>query len=99
MNKGRRFCDFRGGAGQGAALPPNAVLQATAEVLQGVRVSGIIPGKSPRCGKYRYPDKKAALSARNLRLRGGRNRRRNRPENLRAYPCPRCGGWHLTKSV
>lgn len=51
---------------------------------------------SPGCGKARYPDKKSAVTAGNARTRGRQYRRRNRPESLRAYPCPRCGGWHLT---
>ncbi len=46
------------------------------------------------CHKNRYDDKKAALSARNAIFRG---HRRNRPKKLRAYPCPACNGWHLTK--
>lgn len=44
--------------------------------------------------KRRYDDKKAALTARNGILG---SHRRNRPENLRAYPCPFCRGWHLTR--
>lgn len=46
------------------------------------------------CRKNRYPDKKSALTARNAVLRG---HRRNQPKSLRAYPCPDCAGWHLTK--
>jgi hypothetical protein len=47
------------------------------------------------CGKNRYPDKKSARTALNacLRQRG----RHGRPEWLRAYHCPDCLGWHLTK--
>lgn len=45
-------------------------------------------------GKARYEDKKAAISAINHVMRG---HRKNRPDNLRAYPCPNCRGWHLTK--
>lgn len=48
------------------------------------------------CQKMRYPDKKAALSAKNHRTRGRRATRHNRPKSLRAYPCPDCHGWHLT---
>lgn len=48
------------------------------------------------CGdKNHYDDKKAAVSAKNKALR---NRgRHGRPDSLRAYPCPLCHGWHLTK--
>ena len=45
--------------------------------------------------KVRYGDKRAAVTAMNLALR---NRgRHGRPNSLRAYPCPVCRGWHLTK--
>lgn len=47
-------------------------------------------------GKARY-NKKAALSAVNRRTRGRSEYRHNRPDFLRAYPCPHCNGWHLTK--
>jgi len=48
------------------------------------------------CGnKTRYADKKAARTAINCAMR---NRgRHGRPNSLRAYPCPLCRGWHLTK--
>jgi hypothetical protein len=47
------------------------------------------------CGKLRYPDKKAAVTFLNsFRHERGRH---GRPEWLRAYPCPDCGGWHVTK--
>lgn len=50
-----------------------------------------------RCGKHRYPDKRAALTMLNStrRLRG----RHGRAMALRAYHCEDCGGWHLTKQV
>jgi hypothetical protein len=46
--------------------------------------------------KNRY-DKRGARTMLNAfaRSRG----RHGRPENLRAYPCPFCAGWHLTKTV
>lgn len=44
--------------------------------------------------KRRYDDKRAALTALNQIMR---SHRRHRPEGLRAYPCPVCRGWHLTK--
>lgn len=47
-------------------------------------------------GKRRYADKKAAVIEANLILK---SHRRNRPKALRAYPCPDCRGWHLTKSA
>lgn len=51
---------------------------------------------NPCENKLRYEDKKAALSQRNRILNG---HRRHRPEDLRAYPCPHCKGWHLTKRL
>jgi len=36
--------------------------------------------------------KKDAMTALNAAMR----RHSNRPEKLRAYPCPNCRGWHLT---
>ena len=45
------------------------------------------------CNKASYPDKKAALGAKNRALR----RRKNRPDHLRAYFCEECRAWHLTK--
>lgn len=45
--------------------------------------------------KHRYPSKKDANSAVNRAM----NRRRHRPEQLRAYPCPYCAGWHLTSKA
>ncbi len=47
------------------------------------------------CGKLRYADKKAALTSRNRILSG---HRRHQPKDLRAYFCPACRGWHLTKA-
>ena len=53
-----------------------------------------LPRRSrPTCHKFRYADKRAALTALNARTTG---HQRNRPSFLRAYPCPDCGGWHLT---
>lgn len=45
------------------------------------------------CGKKFYPTKRFAQAVRNKVLR----RKRNRPEAVRVYECPLCGGWHLTK--
>lgn len=47
-----------------------------------------------RCGKVRYHKKKEAITALNKIMTG---HRRQRPNTLRCYPCPDCGGWHLTK--
>ena len=41
------------------------------------------------CGKRRHPDQAAAIAAA-IRLSRGRY-------PLRAYECPGCGGWHLSK--
>ena len=45
-----------------------------------------------RCGKHTYRTKRDALTARNAAFQ----RRRHRPEYLRAYACEHCCGWHLT---
>lgn len=47
--------------------------------------------------KMRYRDKRDALTAVNsFRRNRGRH---GRPNALRAYACPICKGWHLTKKV
>jgi len=47
------------------------------------------------CGKHGYPDKKAIKTVINKlqKVRG----RHGRPESFRAYHCPDCNLWHLTK--
>jgi len=51
------------------------------------------------CGsKRRFEDKKEATTFINFFRRTGRGRH-GRPDDLRAYPCPNCRGWHLTKEV
>ena len=45
----------------------------------------------PGCNKTVYPDKRSAQTAINRALKRGRC------EFLRAYPCERCRGWHLTR--
>jgi len=45
------------------------------------------------CQKKRYDDKRSAQGARNVRMESARGH--NRPEHLRIYDCPDCGGWHL----
>lgn len=47
-------------------------------------------------GKRRYANLKDAKTTANHRTRGRQKRRQNRPTFLRPYPCPQCGGWHLT---
>lgn len=49
------------------------------------------------CWKNRYPTKRDAVTAMNLRMNGRKKNRRNRPEHLRVYRCQKCRGWHLTK--
>jgi hypothetical protein len=45
--------------------------------------------------KTRYADKRDAQTAMNkFKTKRGRH---GRPERLRAYACPLCRGWHLTK--
>ena len=59
-------------------------------------LQGMIPEREPvgPCGKRGY-SKKDAQTAANMRTSGRQERRRNRPEFLRAYACE-CGQWHLT---
>lgn len=45
--------------------------------------------------KTRYPDKRAAHTAYNLAMK--KRGRHGRAMELRIYPCPNCGGHHLTK--
>ena len=45
--------------------------------------------------KVRYADKKAVQSA--INAFANKRGRHGRPNALRAYPCPLCKGWHLTK--
>lgn len=51
------------------------------------------------CGKTQYTDKKAALSAINFRQRrnNGQRSRRGKVKSLRAYCCPQCQAWHITR--
>jgi hypothetical protein len=52
--------------------------------------------KAKMCfSKTRYPCKADAVYACTYRLH--RDRRRNKPDFLRIYPCPLCNGWHLTR--
>jgi hypothetical protein len=48
------------------------------------------------CERKRRYDKRGARSEIN-RFTNQRGRH-GRPEKLRAYPCPVCAGWHLTKA-
>lgn len=45
--------------------------------------------------KLRYRDKRDAQTA--INAFANRRGRHGRPDSLRAYPCPICRGWHLTK--
>ena len=67
--------------------------QTHSELLHGQAAPAPNMGRS--CGKQRYADKKSAVTKINA-LKKARGRH-GRPEWLRAYPCPDCGGWHLTK--
>lgn len=64
-------------------------LKARTQHFQRLRESG-----DCECTKHAYPDETAANRVATDRLRGPR---RNRPDYLRAYECPDCGFWHLTK--
>lgn len=44
------------------------------------------------CTKKNYPDKRAAQTAINARLKSHSG---NRPDFLRLYDCPDCNGWHI----
>lgn len=48
------------------------------------------------CGrKNRYDSKKDAVTAINFRMK---HHNRRPDKGLKAYPCPHCGGWHITKA-
>lgn len=49
------------------------------------------------CNKVQFPSLRAASTRINELLHGRRRQRRNRPGFLRAYLCPFCETWHLTK--
>lgn len=51
-------------------------------------------GAVSSCGKTRYRDRIAALLA--LSKIARRDDTRRPKTEQRAYPCPRCHGWHLT---
>jgi hypothetical protein len=46
--------------------------------------------------KSRYDKRGARTTLNDFAKKRGRH---GRPDNLRAYPCPFCAGWHLTKAV
>lgn len=54
--------------------------------------------RRPTCRKSAYPTKKAAVTVANRRLNGRQRIRRHRPTTLYAYPCDRCGKWHLSSA-
>lgn len=47
------------------------------------------------CGKFSYPDKRAAKTAANYRLRD-HSHKRGKVKLLRVYHCEACQAWHLT---
>lgn len=64
-------------------------LKARTQHFERLRESG-----DCNCTKHAYPDETEANRVASARLNGPR---RNRPDYLRAYECPDCGFWHLTK--
>lgn len=58
------------------------------------RLSGRAQTSSNRCRKLRYTTLEAAQAAADLRAHDDRY-----PPKLRAYPCPRCLGFHVTSQV
>jgi hypothetical protein len=56
-------------------------------------VQGVIVLDCPYAGKRRYKSKANALS-----VAKNRQADENGPNRLRAYKCPYCDGWHLSKS-
>lgn len=71
------------------AFPLEPGLKARREHQQQIRATVHTP-----CTKHCYPDQTSAeLEAKTIL----NSRRRNRPDHLRAYECPECGFWHLTK--
>lgn len=75
------------GAQPDALLP---VLQA--HTLCGGRPRSVPPRAVMKCRKVRYRDRIGALLALAAAERSESIRRRE----VRAYPCPKCKGWHLT---
>lgn len=49
------------------------------------------------CNKVQFPSLRMANTRINELLDGRRRQRRNRPGFLRAYLCPFCDHWHLTR--
>lgn len=64
-------------------------LKARTQHFQRLRESG-----NCNCTKHAYADETEAQRSMDAILNGPR---RNRPDYLRAYQCPACGFWHLTK--
>lgn len=83
----RRLDALRAGATE---LPRNRREQA--QYFQRLREDG-----STTCTKKCFATKKDAETSINRRLEPARGFRRNTPVYLRAYECPRCGFWHLTR--
>lgn len=73
-------------------------LPSLTETGGGLETTSVLgTGHSNECGKMRYDDKKSAITQMNFCLR--RRGRHGRAQKLRAYHCPDCNGWHLTKQV
>ena len=53
--------------------------------------------RSRPCLKVRYPGRLDALIA--LAFVGNRRHARRPKDEVRAYKCPRCHGWHLTSQA
>lgn len=88
---------FTGRVGKGARADLRAAKRQSAVARQATRDSR--PPAAPTCptGKVCYRDEHEAQ----IELVGtvvARNRGRARRKEQRAYQCPYCGSWHLTKT-
>lgn len=71
-----------------------AAISAAPAVSAGTRWVRVAEDGSERCTKHCHASEHAA----NKEIRSIlHSRRRHRPDYLRAYECPKCGFWHLTR--
>jgi hypothetical protein len=78
----------------GPMVPTPVVWPSTHRVMKmKPRSQGMTTWRPPCETKARYSCKADAISV----AAGAMKRKRNRPKMLRAYECPHCSGWHLTK--
>lgn len=79
----------------GTVLQKRYGLEKRENVKSVLRRDGVGKGtllERPRCNGKICFDKRSAVTSRNLRMKKG-------SIDLRIYPCPSCGYWHLTHLV